>query len=117
MPCIIIPVRNEQVRHVERLKSRVHQNGRRSNEEHQRYLMIQKKRFEAVVTDSLTGPPLPTAVEGAEEGANPASESIPTPQADTAAVVATDAATTEAASTDAAATDAVAARDAVAVAS
>lgn len=49
------PVYVQQVRHVERMKSRGHQNGRRSNEEHQRYLMIQKKRFEAVVTDSLTG--------------------------------------------------------------
>lgn len=37
------------------MKSRGHHNGRRSNEEHQRYLMIQKKRFEAVVSDSLTG--------------------------------------------------------------
>lgn len=37
------------------MKTRGYQTGRRSNEEHQRYLMIQKKRFEAVVTDSLTG--------------------------------------------------------------
>lgn len=35
------------------MESRRHASGRRSNEEHQRYLMIQKKRFEAVVTDSL----------------------------------------------------------------
>eukprot|EP00752_Nemacystus_decipiens_P017779 g15940.t2 len=51
------------VRHVERMKSREHTTGRRSNEEHQRHLMIQKKRFEAVVTDSLAGP----SVEAEEE--------------------------------------------------
>ena len=56
-----------QVRHVERMKSRVHQTGRRSNEEHQRYLMIQKKRFEAVVSDSLTGSPLAAGQEEEEE--------------------------------------------------
>lgn len=77
---------------MERLKSRVHQTGRRSNEEHQRYLMIQKKRFEAVVTDSLTGPHLLAAVEEREGGADPANESIPTPRADAAAAT-TDAVT------------------------
>ncbi|CAM9869182.1 unnamed protein product [Ectocarpus sp. 6 AP-2014] len=41
------------VRHVERMESRRHEPGRRSNEEHQRYLMVQKKRFEAVVSDSI----------------------------------------------------------------
>ncbi|CAM9867777.1 unnamed protein product [Ectocarpus sp. 12 AP-2014] len=41
------------VRHVERMESRRHEPGRRSNEEHQRYLMVQKKRFEAVVSDTI----------------------------------------------------------------
>lgn len=35
------------------MESRRHEPGRRSNEEHQRYLMVQKKRFEAVVSDSI----------------------------------------------------------------
>ena len=59
-----------QVRHVERMEARKEDRGRRSNEEHQRYLNLQKKRLEAVaVTDDLPasrkeeGPSLPLPVD------------------------------------------------------
>lgn len=67
----------QKVRHVERMKSRGHTTGRRSNEEHQRYLMIQKKRFEAVVTDSLNGASVETDGDEEEAREPPASDPIP----------------------------------------
>lgn len=59
------------------MKSRGYTTGRRSNEEHQRYLMIQKKRFEAVVTDSLGAPSAEADGEEEEALEPPASDPIP----------------------------------------